>query len=879
MADKTPKDEQKKTASRRPSAEAAPPSADAVPPPTPDAGEQSTPRQDARDVAETGATVKSAASPGGAEATGGGTEVFEIAVLPLQQTTMFPGTVIPLSAGRPRSVAAVEAALSTEEKLLACITVREARTSPDAEATPPADLYEVGTLVMVKRMMRTPEGLQLIVHGTERVRVVKWTQTDPHLRARVRILPAAVKRDDGVVEALLRNVQALVQRALAMLPEIPPEVRTAILSTNDPVQLAYFLGSILNLGVEQEQKMLEADTVDELLQIAYSRLAHEIEIMELRSKIAAEAQGEMSKAQRDYFLRQQMKAIQKELGEDEGGESADAEMLRERLGAADLPEEVRKEAERELRRLERLPQAAPDYHVIRTYLEFILELPWKKSSEDKLDLDEARRILDEDHYGLEDIKERILEFLAVVKLRRDSKSPILCFVGPPGVGKTSLGMSIARAMGRQFERLSLGGVRDEAELRGHRRTYIGAMPGRIIQSIRRAGVNNPVMMLDEIDKLGNDYRGDPSSALLEILDPQQNHSFRDHYLDLPFDLSRIFFIATANQLGPIPGPLRDRMEIIGLAGYSDQEKQHIARQYLIPRQTRENGLTEGQLEITDAALALISARYTREAGVRQLERTIGRVARKAALRIARGEAEQVRVDASEVKELLGAPRFYPEEARKELPTGVATGMAWTETGGQLLFIEATLLPGSSGLTMTGQLGEVMQESARAARSYLWSHGTEFSIEPQMFKNYGVHIHVPAGAIPKDGPSAGVAITSALASLMTGRRVRNDTAMTGEITLSGLVFPVGGIKEKVLAAHRAGLRRVVLPALNEPDTEDIPEDVRKELEFVYVGRISEALDQTLEKLVAQPPPPADPQAEDSRASQHQPVPEPVRAQGR
>ncbi|HEX8560442.1 MAG TPA: endopeptidase La [Pyrinomonadaceae bacterium] len=894
MAEKTPRDAQKEEQQRQ-STPGSAAGADAAP-------LQQRPQQqqeEARDAAEPETTPQAAlneskeqgtggayvAPGGGGEAQeGAASQVFEIAVLPLQQTTMFPGTVIPLAAGRPRSVAAVEASLSTEEKLLACVTVREGRAS-ESEATPPADLYEAGTLVMVKRMMRVPEGLQLIVHGTERIRVVKWTQTDPHLRARVRILPAPAVRDSGVVEALTRNVQALVQRALAMLPEIPPEVRTAVLSATDPVQLSYFLGSILNLGTEQEQQMLEAETVDDLLQIAYGRLAHEIEIMELRTKIAAEAQGEMTKAQRDYFLRQQMKAIQKELGEDEeGGERAEAEMLRERLGAADIPEEVRKEADRELRRLERLPQAAPDYHVIRTWLEFIIELPWNKSSEDKLDLNEARRILDEDHYGLEDIKERILEFLAVVKLRRDSKSPILCFVGPPGVGKTSLGMSIARALGRQFERLSLGGVRDEAELRGHRRTYIGAMPGRIIQALRRSGVNNPVMMLDEIDKLGADFRGDPASALLEILDPQQNHTFRDHYLDLPFDLSKVFFIATANQLAPIPSPLRDRMEIVGLAGYSDQEKMHIARQYLIPRQSRENGLAEGQLEITDAALALVAARYTREAGVRQLERTVGRVARKAALRIAQGEAERVRVDAGDVKELLGAPRFYPEEARKELPTGVATGMAWTETGGQLLFIEATLLPGSSGLQLTGQLGEVMQESARAARSYLWSHAAEFGLDPQMFKNYGVHVHVPAGAIPKDGPSAGVAITSSFASLMTGRRVRNDTAMTGEITLSGLVFPVGGIKEKVLAAHRAGLRRVVLPARNEPDAEEIPEDVRKELEIVYVSRIGEALEQTLETIVAQPPPPADPQAEEARAAQQQrqqqpTEPEPVRARGR
>src|SRR5215204_2985489 len=466
--------------------------------------------------------------------------------------------------------------------------------------------------------------------------------------------------------------------------------------------------------------MLESSTVDGLLTLTHAALARELEIMQIRSKIATEAQGEMDKSQRDYVLRQQMKAIQKELGEDETGEKAEAAQLRERLETADLPEEIRKEAERELRRMEQLPQAAPDYHVIRTYLEYVLELPWKKSSEEKLDLNEAQKILDEDHYGLEDIKRRILESLAVVKLRPDSKSPIILFVGPPGVGKTSLGRSIARALGREFDRLSLGGMRDEAELRGHRRTYIGAMPGRIIQTFRRVGVNNPVLMLDEIDKMGNDYRGDPAAALLEILDPQQNNTFRDNYLDLPFDLSNVFFIATANQLSPIPMPLRDRMEIVGLAGYSDQEKLHIARRYLVPRQTRENGLTEGQLEITDAALALIAARYTREAGVRQLERTVGRVARKAALRIAEGQGEKIRVDAPDVKELLGAPRFYPEEARKELPTGVATGMAWTETGGQLLFIEATLLPGSSGLQLTGQLGEVMQESARAARSYLWS---------------------------------------------------------------------------------------------------------------------------------------------------------------
>ena len=799
---------------------------------------------------------------------------FEVPVLALQNLTMFPETVVPLGVGRPRSVSGVEGALATPEKLLGCITVRPDR-SDDTDAKS-SDLYDVGTLVMVKRMERLPDAMRILVQGTERLRVVEWKQEDPHLRAVVEVLPEPQTVDPEQVEAAKRNVQQMIQEALALLPNVPAEVRIAVLSSVDPVRLAYFLGSILNLGVEEEQKMLEANTADELLRFAHNNLARELEILQLRSKIATEAQTEMDKAQRDYVLRQQMRAIQKELGEDETGEAAEAELLRERLEKVELPDEVRTEAERELKRLERLPPAAPDYHVIRTYLEFILELPWLKSSEDKLDLEEARRILDEDHYGLEDVKERILEFLAVIKLRPDTKSPILLFVGPPGVGKTSLGRSIARALGRQFERMSLGGVRDEAELRGHRRTYIGAMPGRIIQSIRRAGVNNPVLMLDEIDKLGNDYRGDPAAALLEILDPQQNNTFRDHYLDLPFDLSRIFFIATANQLGPIPPPLRDRMEIIGLHGYSDREKLEIAKRYLIPRQTTDNGLNQAQLKIDDKAVELIASRYTREAGVRQLERNIGSVARKVALRIAQAQAESVVVTESDIREYLGPPRFYPEQARKELPAGVATGMAWTEMGGEVLFIEATLLPGGRGLTITGQLGEVMQESARAAQSYLWSHAAEFGIESEIFKEFGVHLHVPAGAIPKDGPSAGVTITSALASLYTGRRVRPDTAMTGEITLSGLVFPIGGVKEKVLAAHRAGIRRILLPARNEADVDDIPEDVKNELQIVFVSNISEVIDGALEVLVANPPPHVT--AGDSARGSREPEPEPLTVKG-
>ena len=800
---------------------------------------------------------------------------FEVAVLALQNLTIFPETVIPLGVGRPRSLAAVEAALSTPEKLLCCITVRPDR-SDDTDAKS-ADLYDVGTLVMIKRMERTPDGMRIIAQGTDRVRVSQWKQEDPLLRAVVEILPDPRVVDPEEVEAGKRNLQQMITEALALLPNVPPEVRVAVLGQVDAVRLSYFLASILTLGVEEEQKMLEADTADELVRLANANLAREVEILQLRSKIASEAQVEMDKAQRDYVLRQQMRAIQKELGEDETGEAAETEMLRERLEKTELPEEVRAEADRELKRLQRLPPAAPDYHVIRTYLEFILELPWLKSSDDKLDLAEARRILDEDHYGLEDVKERILEFLAVIKLRPDTKSPILLFVGPPGVGKTSLGRSIARALGRQFERMSLGGVRDEAELRGHRRTYIGAMPGRIIQSIRRAGVNNPVLMLDEVDKLGADYRGDPAAALLEILDPQQNNSFRDHYLDLPFDLSRIFFIATANQLGPIPAPLRDRMEIIRLAGYSDREKLEIARRYLVPRQTTENGLNNAQLKITDDAIELIAARYTREAGVRQMERSVGSIARKVALKIAQAQAETVTVTAADLREYLGAPQFYPEQARKELPAGVATGMAWTEMGGEVLFIEATLLPGGRGLTITGQLGEVMQESARAAQSYLWSHAAEFGIEPNIFKDFGVHLHVPAGAIPKDGPSAGVTITSALASLYTGRRVRPDTAMTGEITLSGLVFPIGGVKEKVLAAHRAGIRRIILPSRNEADVDDIPEDVRKELQLVFVSGIAEVVDAALEVLVANPPPTTSPGAMDSGRGRH-PEPEPLTVKG-
>jgi ATP-dependent Lon protease len=787
-------------------------------------------------------------------------KTLELPILPLRNIVIFPSGITPLTVGRPMSLAAAEAALATEEKLLGVVAQRE-----DGESEPTPDkLHTVGTMVVINRMMRSPgadEALHLIVQGQERFRIIGFTEQTPYLKARVEILPEPVREKTPEVEALQRNIQVLVQKALSLLPNVPPEIRNIIVQADNAIRLAYFLGSVLDLEIAQEQALLEANTESEVLHLMHTYLAREVEVLEIRSKISNQAQEELGKAQRDYILREQMKQIQKELGETEP-EQAEAQLLRERIEKADLPDEVRTEADREIKRLERLPAAAPDYHVIRTYLEWILDLPWKKSTEDSLDLNKAQEVLDEDHYDLKDIKQRILEHLAVIKLNPTTKAPILCFVGPPGVGKTSLGQSIARAMGRKFERMSLGGMRDEAELRGHRRTYIGSMPGRIIQALRRANVNNPVMMLDEVDKLGMDFRGDPASALLEILDPAQNFSFRDHYLDLPFDLSKVFFIATANTLGPIPPALRDRMEVITLSGYTEEEKLHIAKQYLIPRQVKEAGLNEEQLQFTDEALQGIISRYTREAGVRQLERTIGSVARKVALKVAQGKGDVFIVTPSDLEDYLGHEMFFHEMARQKLPPGVATGLAVTEMGGEVLFIEATLLPGSKGLTLTGQLGEVMQESAKAALSYLWSHSGELGLDcADKFENSAVHVHVPAGATPKDGPSAGVAIVTALASLCSGRPVRNDTAMTGEITLSGLVLPVGGIKGKVLAARRSGMKRVVLPKKNEPDLKDIPEEALRDLEVAFVERIEEVLPQTLTPASDSLPTPAVPPGAD------------------
>ncbi len=762
--------------------------------------------------------------------------VMVLPILPLKNTVLFPQLFMPLSVGRPQSVAAVEAAMATEEKTFIAVAQRDASVEqPGLE-----DLYTVGTQAVVKRAGRGENGLEIIVQGLERVAILRAEQTEPYLKARVRPLPWP--EDTGTeVEALQGAVLELASRALSLVQlPTPINVQQLAAQAGDPLRLVYLLGSMLSLDAAKEQALLEAPTRVEALRLIHTDLSHEVQVLELRKKISSSVESEMTKQQREHMLRQQMAAIQSELGE-KSPEKAEVDELRKRLTDADLPDEVRKEAERELTRLERMPAAAPDFQVTRTYLELVLELPWKKSTEDDLDLKKARQILDEDHFDLSEVKERILEDLAVLKLNPKAKAPILCFVGPPGVGKTSLGQSIARALGRKFERLSLGGLHDEAELRGHRRTYIGAMPGRILQALRRAGVNNPVVMLDEVDKLGRDYRGDPASALLEILDPAQNNTFRDNYLDLPFDLSKVLFITTANALDTIPRPLLDRMEILRLSGYSEEEKVEIAVRYLLPRRLADTGLTAEQLTVQPETLRWIISRYTREAGVRDLERSLGRIARKVARRLAEGATDAVLVKPDDLKDLLGPQRIRPERSRKRLEPGVSTGLAWTEAGGDVLYIEASLLPGArGGLRLTGQLGDVMRESAKAAQSFVWSHAESLGIDPDLFRHNAVHVHVPAGATPKDGPSAGVAMVAALTSLYTGMPLRMDTAMTGEVTLTGLVLPVGGIKEKVLAARRAGMKQVVLPADNEQDLRDLPENVREEMQFVFAERVEDVL---------------------------------------
>jgi len=765
------------------------------------------------------------------------TVVYTLPVLPLKSAVLFPYLMMPLSAGRPRSVAAVEAALATESKEIAVFAQRD----PDLDIPTQNDLHPIGTKAVVRKVNRSGEDhLELVVLGMERVALLKLDDdSEPFLKARVTPLPLPEDKS-AEVEALQSALIEIAGEALTLAqPNAPQELRGLLAANEDPLRLAFVLASMFSLDADKGQALLEAPTRLEALRIMHSYLTHEVQVLELKNKINTEARSEMTKEQRDYLLRQQMRAIQQELGE-KGGEQAEAQQLRERLEKADLPEEILKEATRELDRLEKLPPGAPDYNVIRTYLDYVLELPWKKATADALDIARARQVLDEDHFGLKDVKERILEHLGVLKLNPNAKAPILCFVGAPGVGKTSLGQSIARALGRKFERMSLGGLHDEAELRGHRRTYIGALPGRVIQAMRRAGANNPVLMLDEVDKLGRDFRGDPAHALLEILDPEQNKTFRDNYLDLPFDLSKVLFVMTANTLDTIPQPLLDRMEVLRLSGYSEEEKLAIAKRYLIPKQLKETGVTTEQCTLPDETIKKIISGYTREAGLRGLERAIGRVARKLALRFAEGAAECVTVTPELLVEMLGPERFNQEEARRELPPGVATGLAWTETGGDVLYIEGTLLPDGKGLTLTGQLGEVMQESAKAAQSFIWSHADEFDIDPKLFKSSGVHVHVPAGAIPKDGPSAGVTMATALTSLYTKLPARSDVAMTGEITLTGLVLPIGGIKEKVLAARRAGIHTVIMPKANQKDLRDLPEDVRKEMQFVFAERIEDVL---------------------------------------
>jgi ATP-dependent Lon protease len=756
----------------------------------------------------------------------------ELPVLALRRTVAFPLTLQPLAVNRPMSVEAVNAALGGDRLLLLLLQ------KDDADDPNPAQMHRIGTIAIVRQMARGQQGLNIIVEGMARASADSVTVENNMLRARISIAPEQAQR--GVeVDAYIRRIQELVDRALALTSGLAPEVRQLVSGIEDPMRLAYLLGTMLDLKAEEKQQLLETDPLLKKLELVHSLLSREVSVLELKGKIESQAQQEMTDAQRQYYLRQQLKAIQQELGENDGDETR---VLRERVEQAGLPANVKMAADREIDRLARMGSASPEYQMIRTYLDWILELPWEKTTEDRIDPIEARRVLDEDHYDLDKVKERIVEYLAVRKLKGDMKGPILCFVGPPGVGKTSLGQSIARAMQRKFIRISLGGVRDEAEIRGHRRTYIGAMPGRIAQALRQAGSANPVFMLDELDKITVGYQGDPAAALLEVLDPAQNHTFRDHYLEVPIDLSKVLFIATANQLGSIHPALRDRMEIVWLSGYTEEEKVNIARKYLIPRQLAEHGLAAGMLTITEDALRSVISEYTREAGVRNLERQIGTIARKVAAKVATGAAQaDYTIELKELEDYLGAPRFRREAGFRTSRPGVATGVAWTETGGDVLFIEASLLPGGrSSIILTGQLGDVMQESARAAVSHIRANARQLGIEPNFLENRDLHIHVPAGAIPKDGPSAGVTIATAILSAARNENVRDDVAMTGEITLSGLVLPVGGIREKALAAKRLGLKTFVLPALNAPDLKELPEELKGSMTFVPATTLEEVL---------------------------------------
>jgi ATP-dependent Lon protease len=761
-------------------------------------------------------------------------------ILPLKETVVFPDSATPLAIGQERSIKLIDDVVA-RDRLLALVTVK----TPEVDQPGWDDLYDVGTAAIVHKLIKVPDGtLRILVQGVERIRLESRLQDDPYLVGTFEPLPD-VTEETPELEALTRNVQMLYGRIVSLVPYLPAELELAAANVDDASALSHLVASTLRLKTEEKQQLLELPHVEERLRELSRVLNRELEVFELGTKIQSQVQSEMEKGQREFFLRQQLKAIQEELGEGDP-EQAEVQELRERIESTDLPEDVRKAVDRELARLERLPSAAAEYGVIRTYIDWILSLPWGKTTEDNLDLENARRVLDEDHFDLEKVKDRIIEYLAVAKLRGDVSGSILCFVGPPGVGKTSLGQSIARALGRTFTRISVGGVRDESEIRGHRRTYIGAMPGTIIRALRDAEAKNPVFLIDEIDKMGYDFRGDPASAMLEVLDPEQHSRFRDHYLDLPFDLSKVLFICTANQLETIPPPLLDRMDVIHLSGYTEDEKLGIAKRFLVPKQLEAHGLTPEQATFTDGALRTVIREYTREAGVRNLERQIAALCRKAARRVAEGKARgTTRIDERRVRSGLGPRRFSGEVRKRTEDPGVATGLAVTATGGDVLFIEATAFPGQGRLKITGQLGEVMQESAEAALSWVRSHAEQLGLEPGWFSEHDIHVHVPAGAVPKDGPSAGITMVTAIVSLVSGRPVADDVAMTGEVTLTGQVLPIGGVREKVLAAQRAGVRTVILPKENEPDLEELPAATRKELRFVLADHVGEVLDSALD----------------------------------
>ena len=754
----------------------------------------------------------------------------ELPVVPLRGAVVLPMTVAPLGVSRPVSVEAINRAL-TGDRMVLLLLQKGDSDDPSAD-----DLHTTGTIAVIRQMAKAQTGMRVLVEGVARARA-EFLQTDNgHFKALIKSLPERSEKSIEI-DARVRRLQELVDRALSLATGLSPDIKTLVTSLDDPLRIAYLLASLLDMKADDKQRLLEENSLSVKLDGVSMALAREIEILELKGRIESQAEKEITDAQRQYVLRQQLKAIQSELGEGDG----EAQELRRRVEEAALPEAVQAAALREVDRIERMTPASPEYQMLRTYLDWVLDVPWDRPTEDRLDPLEARRVLDEDHYDLDKVKERIVEYLAVRKLKGDMKGPILCFVGPPGVGKTSLGQSIARAMNRKFVRISLGGVRDEAEIRGHRRTYIGSMPGRLVQALKTAGSSNPVLMLDEIDKVSVGIQGDPAAALLEVLDPAQNHTFRDHYLEIPIDLSKVLFIATANQLGTIHPALLDRMELISLSGYTEDEKVHISKMYLVPRQLEEHGLQPEQLRLADGTIRRVIAEYTREAGVRTLERQIGTIARKVAARVATDAAYTALVEAPQVPDYLGPARNRSETAFRTSRPGVATGVAWTETGGDVLFIEAVLLPGGAGhLTLTGQLGNVMQESARAALSHVRQQSTELGLPPDALSKQDLHVHVPAGAIPKDGPSAGVTMATAIVSAARGVPVRSDVAMTGEITLSGLVLPVGGIREKALAARRYGIRTFVLPQMNEQDLAELPEDVRREMTFVPARTIDDVL---------------------------------------